>query len=401
MQNKRFHDDNHERFDSRSPTGPDLREYLDTRKPKRWKSRKRTQNWQRKGGQGSGYQNASEDEESHLQQKLVALTQKHIEYEVKPESHPKYQDEWRAFWNRRCEELRRFGVNTEEYDFKPEWLEFWKRRLKEFYEEESAPVIQAIREVKERAEEDDKNVRDDSSWTHSSENEEPDPRPPIRKSPTPVNIPRAVRSSSPVLPKNIGIPAEINDDNFTISSALQTITNLEDGLSRIGPKVIDLVGKSLALIDGMDFDSFDRAKDMPSVKDKLNGQILHNKIQSVFKTFDNITSILRRMTESPNQSSKSTQDRSFSDDPLGTLNSDVKQWMSIFSDVIENLEDKRSGDERHFHSPQSSNAEHLTDAEVEALLQNFDTLSEKEKNHLILFLKNLEKTDEDRVKRLR
>ncbi|XP_055694530.1 uncharacterized protein LOC129796530 [Lutzomyia longipalpis] len=378
-----------ERYGSKSPSRADLREYLETRKPKSWK---------RSVGRsmsppGKKRYDSDDDATKDLHKQLSELKKRHKEYEADLESHPKYQEEWRKFWNRRCDELHHFGVDTDTYDFKPEWLEFWKLRLKELYDEESEPIIKAIREVKEREE-------DDKSWSSDEPSTVTNPlKAMLRKSPSLAleEISRAKSSRTPLLIQNMGISPDTNDDSLTITSALETITNLEEGLSRIGPKVIDLVGKSLGLIEGMDFDNFDRSKDMPNIKERLNGQLLHNKIQSVQKTFENITTILRGMTSSPNKNKKCT-----SDDPMSSLNDDVKQWMSIFTDVIENIEEKRV-EERHFihQSPQPSGTEHLTDAEVEALLQNYDTLSEKEKNHLIMFLKNLEKTDEERVKRLK
>ncbi|XP_059607868.1 uncharacterized protein LOC132255743 [Phlebotomus argentipes] len=360
----------------------DLREYLDTRKPKRSHCPTR-------------------DVES-LHKELAGLKESYAAFENFPESHPKYQAEWRTYWNRRCEELTRFGIDTEDYDFKPEWLEFWKRRLKELYTEESEHILKAIREATEREQE------GESSWSSDGEPEKKKP-PPQQLQPKKPSFPplpplstssrRTTRSRSPKIERTIGIPVEMPDEVLTITSAMETITNLEDALSRIGPKVIDLVGKSMAMIEGIDLNNFSRSRDVTSVKDKLNGQMLHTKIQSVLKTFENITHILKQMTESPNHQTLSDKARSQTDDPLDTMNDDVKHWMSMFTDVLDNL-DGKNPDGRHFGEG-SSAAEQLTDTEIEALLQNFDTLSEKEKNHLIMFLKSLEKTDEERVKRLR
>ena len=51
-------------------------------------------------------------------------------YEEKPEDHPLYAEEWKAFWNRRCAELTKEGKDPVKYDMKREWFEFWFSRMK-------------------------------------------------------------------------------------------------------------------------------------------------------------------------------------------------------------------------------------------------------------------------------
>ncbi|GAB0099586.1 hypothetical protein DMENIID0001_154700 [Sergentomyia squamirostris] len=409
--NKRRYEEDRRSRGSRSPNGPDLRDYLATRKPRSYRDsrsppprRPRTP--------------TDDEKRVELEKKLADLKASQGEYEKNPESHPQYQDEWCSYWNRRCEELQQFGIDIDNYDFKPEWLTFWKRRLKELHDEECLPIFKALREVMERTKLLAHN-RNDDSWSTDEDEGAPKVKPKPKPKPKPVPPPLPVlppvvkrpRTPSPELRPKRRPPPTLSpvrsqrsnrsrspslsfhelgssEETLTIDSALQKITSLEDSLSQIGPKVIDLVGKSMTLIDGMDFESFDRNKDMPSAKDRLNGQMLTNKMNSVLKTFENITSILKRMIETPSKTKKTKNDQS-------GLNDDVKQWMSIFTDVIDNMDDSR-----HYQQPSTnSQTEHLTDPEVEALLQNFDSLSEKEKNHLIMFLKSLEKTDEERVKR--
>ena len=52
-------------------------------------------------------------------------------YEKTPESHPLYNREWKIFWERRCRELEKDGIDPFLHDFKSEWARFWHQRMKE------------------------------------------------------------------------------------------------------------------------------------------------------------------------------------------------------------------------------------------------------------------------------
>ncbi|ENN75956.1 hypothetical protein YQE_07491, partial [Dendroctonus ponderosae] len=58
------------------------------------------------------------------------------QHEKNPEKHPKYNDEWKLFWNKRYKELQAEGKDASKYDFKPEWIVFWGKRMKELSNEE-------------------------------------------------------------------------------------------------------------------------------------------------------------------------------------------------------------------------------------------------------------------------
>ncbi|KAK9882963.1 hypothetical protein WA026_001180 [Henosepilachna vigintioctopunctata] len=57
-------------------------------------------------------------------------------HKLNPEKHPKYNDEWKKFWNLRYKELQAQGKNAATHDFKPEWIEFWNKRMLELHQEE-------------------------------------------------------------------------------------------------------------------------------------------------------------------------------------------------------------------------------------------------------------------------
>lgn len=56
-------------------------------------------------------------------------------YQGHPEKHPSYNDEWKAFWNRRYKEIQMSGQDPSKYDFKPEWILFWEKKMKEIHDQ--------------------------------------------------------------------------------------------------------------------------------------------------------------------------------------------------------------------------------------------------------------------------
>jgi hypothetical protein len=63
------------------------------------------------------------------------LRSKHKIYKERPEEHPLYAEEWKAFWKKRSTELVEEGKNAITYDFKPDWFAFWFRRMKKLDKE--------------------------------------------------------------------------------------------------------------------------------------------------------------------------------------------------------------------------------------------------------------------------
>lgn len=58
------------------------------------------------------------------------------QHEKNPEKHPKYNDEWKLFWNKRYKELQSEGKDPSKHDFKPEWIVFWNKRMLELHNAE-------------------------------------------------------------------------------------------------------------------------------------------------------------------------------------------------------------------------------------------------------------------------
>jgi hypothetical protein len=60
------------------------------------------------------------------------LLQEYEAHKKLPESHPKYRDEWKIWWEHRYKEILKEGkVDPKNYDFIPEWTKFWMSRMKE------------------------------------------------------------------------------------------------------------------------------------------------------------------------------------------------------------------------------------------------------------------------------
>ncbi|XP_054267586.1 uncharacterized protein LOC128989650 isoform X1 [Macrosteles quadrilineatus] len=66
-------------------------------------------------------------------------------YEKNPEKHPQYPEEWKAFWNKRYNELQRSGIDPSKHDFKPEWIAVWAKRTKEIHEEDLAKAKEELK----------------------------------------------------------------------------------------------------------------------------------------------------------------------------------------------------------------------------------------------------------------
>ncbi|XP_050731440.1 uncharacterized protein LOC127006001 [Eriocheir sinensis] len=70
-----------------------------------------------------------------LQIKAQITTTQKIVYEKAPETHPLYNREWKLFWERRCRELEKEGLDPFLYNFKREWAVYWHHRMKELIDQ--------------------------------------------------------------------------------------------------------------------------------------------------------------------------------------------------------------------------------------------------------------------------
>jgi hypothetical protein len=54
-----------------------------------------------------------------------------------PDSHPKMNEEWNKFYDRRAQEVENEGKNPDNVDFGAEWIPFWLKRMQEIMKEET------------------------------------------------------------------------------------------------------------------------------------------------------------------------------------------------------------------------------------------------------------------------
>ncbi|KAG8335463.1 hypothetical protein J6590_067832 [Homalodisca vitripennis] len=88
-------------------------------------------------------------------------------HEKNPEKHPQYPEEWKAFWNRRYNELQRSGIDPSKHDFKPEWISFWTKRMKELYEEDLGKAKDELKKKFDLPEDPVDHMERNMPWRHS------------------------------------------------------------------------------------------------------------------------------------------------------------------------------------------------------------------------------------------
>lgn len=241
------------------------------------------------------------------------------------------------------------------------------------------------------------------------------------------------------------------------------LTALEEYLGSLGPKVIDLLSKSLALekVKANSADELllneDNCMFLETVKEKLKGHLMADmvepqKIAPIKKAIKNIASLIheaskKEKVEPQPEASSSAQiaigsdggvDKAaiaqklaaalvaqgktdFTSDELEQLinvyvamaeaskEKDKPVTASSFINEVSSSSAKNETEKRQESSSRrvdepvdDSNAlEGLTDSDLQTLLQNFKDLSNEEQLHLISHLKKLEKTDPVRVEKLR
>lgn len=249
-----------------------------------------------------------------------------------------------------------------------------------------------------------------------------------------------------------------NDEPLTIVSVLRMLTALEDQLGSLGPKVIDLLAKALALekIKANSADDLllndDNTVLFETVKEKLKGQIACDllepyKLSAVKRAITKVAAIIHLASEK--QKARKMDSVKKVETMIDKKMDIVKNLASALSSngrhdiAIEQLEqlvcvylkiEKMSKDqdkiittamylsdldeiERKKNELREKRAQpktvptikknlfsdefQLTDTDLEILLQNFKNLSPDEQEHLIGYMKRLESTDPIRVDRLR
>ena len=205
------------------------------------------------------YYTADSDEQRRLWAKLErelsvledTLERKRQFYVKRPEDHPHYADEWKAFWQRRYLELKAEGKDPAGYDFKPEWILFWHGRMKELDRLEVATKKTELKRkygltgdsgggAPSRSSARPSLDRDDRIGSIDRRDIAKNPSPPLVQ---PATVPDEVEliSSPEVFTVEEKIEAPVD-----LMSVLRMLAALEDSLGSLGPNVTKLLSQALA-----------------------------------------------------------------------------------------------------------------------------------------------------------
>lgn len=242
------------------------------------------------------------------------------------------------------------------------------------------------------------------------------------------------------------------------------LTALEDYLGSLGPKVIDLLSKSLALekVKANSADELllneDNCMFLETVKEKLKGHLMADmvepqKIAPIKKAIKNIASLIHEASKKEKvepQAEESSGSATNAATSAGGVDKaaiaaklaaalvaqgktdftseELEQLINVYVAMAEASKEKdapvtassflneasssstktntekrpETSSRRSDEAADDNNAlEGLTDSDLQTLLQNFKDLSNEEQLHLISHLKKLEKTDPVRVEKLR
>ncbi|XP_053948418.1 uncharacterized protein CG7065 [Anastrepha ludens] len=143
----------------------------------------------------------------------------------------------------------------------------------------------------------------------------------------PHQYPKYERSPSPSKSATAKEEQEPEDDGpLTVVSVLRLLTALEEHLGSLGPKVVDLLGKALALekvkansADDLLFND-DHVVFFETIKEKLKGILIadvlddHQKVRAVKKAIKNIAAVIHQVTTKGNSTNKISNDSANNND---------------------------------------------------------------------------------------
>ncbi|XP_071524421.1 uncharacterized protein [Panulirus ornatus] len=190
-----------------------------------------------------------------------------VVYEKNPESHPQYTQEWKMFWEHRCQQLVKQGLNPFQYDFKSEWALFWPQRMRELLAIEYKSKRNSLLARFNMEDPDESNVETNKttnsetnpSWNSAGAKRDTISR--IDRSPSPwegdsisgakvknPSPPAGIRMSNSVTgapPQNVEPSAKKFEDEFSVLGTLKLLNELEDQLGSFGPAITTLLGKAV------------------------------------------------------------------------------------------------------------------------------------------------------------
>ncbi|KAF6207576.1 hypothetical protein GE061_016023 [Apolygus lucorum] len=226
-------------------------------------------------------------------------------FESRPEKHPLYNEEWKAFWNKRYKEVQQSGHDPNTYDFKPEWIVYWGKRMKEINDEEFRLKSEDLKremnsmdvdlgpsndlvDVSPVSSEDEREVTVEdikNTWKGLTGTELSGPPAPKKASPTPWEPSPAPVSVQPTPQPLIPNEPPKRDVAPPVIHCLRMLSVLEHQLGALAPRILHLLSKSLGLerlgpshcmtlLDDPEIHVF-----FETVKEKLRGHLMAGVVE--------------------------------------------------------------------------------------------------------------------------
>lgn len=264
----------------------------------------------------SDYEVKMDEYRAKVHELEVDMDKKLKYYRERPEKHPQYSDEWKAFWNSRYKELQQSGKDPTGYDFKPEWIVFWDERVKQLHEEEVACKKEDLKcflpkenkgpssdlqDISPPTSEDEKEVTITdlkNTWKALTGSDIKAPDAEERKSPTPGRGERSWRSTTPGRCDRTWRSPSPWEDRYSgarersrkggstyvadppIVHCLRMLSVIEQQLGSLGPKALDLLSKAILMEKVKSNESMKLLQDtdvhifFETVKEKIRGQLI-------------------------------------------------------------------------------------------------------------------------------
>uniref|UniRef100_A0A146KRS1 Uncharacterized protein CG7065 n=1 Tax=Lygus hesperus TaxID=30085 RepID=A0A146KRS1_LYGHE len=186
-------------------------------------------------------------------------------FEARPEKHPLYNEEWKAFWNKRYKEVQQSGHDPNTYDFKPEWIVYWGKRMKEINDEEFRLKSEDLKremnamddengpsndlvDISPVSSEDEREVTVEdikNTWKGLTGTELSGPPAPKKVSPspwepstTPVPVQPLIQAQAEPPKRDVAPP---------VIHCLRMLSVLEHQLGSLAPRILHLLSKALGL----------------------------------------------------------------------------------------------------------------------------------------------------------
>lgn len=366
------------------------------------------------------------------------LKKEYRENKASPEDHPMYGEEWKKFWHRRHDELKKEGkIDPNDFDYVPEWTIFWMKRMQEIYEESIDKEKAKLRiqfDLSDDIEDNDKKKQlkrslspisisslediiseDDDSYSsvdsYRAKRKRSDRRSRERSFESMAYSRKSSSSKfSPSESTTENVLSIDYDGPVTLISVCRLLSALETELGSLSSNVLDLLSKALAL-EKLKANSCDEilmtsenTVFLETVKEKMKGLLMINvlpthKLAAVKKCIQNIAKLIHQnpVKEEPIKNDEKNEIAMKIAEALQAVGKD-----DCTPDELEVLVEMYLEDDIKQPEPAvQSELESITDDDIKILLGSFSDLHEDEQNNVINYMLHLEKTDPQRVNALR